>query len=611
MARCTIPALGLAVLVALCAPSCVRGDSVRGLAPTPPMGYNTWNDLECQPSEDKLRRIATKLKELGFLDKGYSYLTLDDCWMARSRDSSGNLVGDSTHFPSGIGGLAKYAHDLGFKFGIYTSRGHTTCAGFPASMGFEEADAETFARWGVDFVKNDGCWDPECGQHQDQYPVSGTCNAVGKRKAVDKYEKMFKQLQSKGHRIVHAVCGWQPWYALVGPKIGHMWRIGADVRDWPGVYDTVRIMEQLGDWHGPNSWNDPDMLIGSSSGAKLTLTPTQSRAQFSLWCIMAAPLFLGASVLNLSPHDIETYTNQEAIAINQDPSGRAATLVYSTCPAYPKFNMTLAQDGNLEFKVSKYEADVSCGSHRARTCGECPEGNGSTWCNGDCRWAKSTSTCKPRRRRRKEDSPDPWRMSEFRSAHMRDCHQVWTKELSTGKVALVAVNFGSKARGLEVPMDELGLPWGDHASVDDVWNKTGPVMNELADGTLRIELAADGGHVMLLLREPGPHASQEAGLLEEADLLAARAASVENVSGSSSLAEDAVESPAKHSPPQLKGAAQLKKLKATLDKTTQVMLVRVAILALIVVAGGMIFMSRRSMWCRRCLEGDTESPKHN
>ncbi|OLP82870.1 Alpha-galactosidase [Symbiodinium microadriaticum] len=81
--------------------------------------------------------------------------------------------------------------------------------------------------------------------------------------------------------------------------------VTADVRDWKGVYEAARVMEKLSSYHGPHGWNDPDMLIGSSQGAKLLLTPAQSRAQFSLWAVMSAPLMLGANVLKLTDFDLE------------------------------------------------------------------------------------------------------------------------------------------------------------------------------------------------------------------------------------------------------------------------------------------------------------------
>ena len=80
------------------------------------------------------------------------------------------------------------------------------------------------------------------------------------------------------------------------------------------------------------------MLVGSSPSAAVFNTPEQARTQFSLWSVMAAPLLIGSSVLNLSSWDLETYTNVEVIAIDQDPLGYAdpALLHCKLCRIFEK-----------------------------------------------------------------------------------------------------------------------------------------------------------------------------------------------------------------------------------------------------------------------------------
>jgi alpha-galactosidase len=77
------------------------------------------------------------------------------------------------------------------------------------------------------------------------------------------------------------------------------------------------------------------MLLGSSPGAVFSLQPAQSRTQFNLWCIMAAPLLIGSSLLDMTAFDLETYTNKEAIAVSQDPRGQQGFVVWSDCPLIP------------------------------------------------------------------------------------------------------------------------------------------------------------------------------------------------------------------------------------------------------------------------------------
>jgi len=513
------------------------------LVPTPPMGYNSWNDLECQPSEGKLRDVAKRLKDLGLLALGYKYVVVDDCWMAGRRDSGNTLVADAKRFPSGIRALADHVHSLGFKFGIYTSRGVHTCVGRPASMDHEELDAKTFASWGVDYLKNDGCADPDCGKKMKQFRErsTGLCPKEGRRKALAKYALMHAALNSTGRHIVHSICGWQPWYAVVGRRIGHLWRVGADVRDWAGIYEATRIMEQLSGYHGPNGWNDPDMLIGSSSGARLALSPLQARAQFSLWAVLPAPLMLGAAVLELSAVDREIYGNAEAIRVNQDRLGLAAKVAFSNCPPYPTFDMR-DQSGpdadpfDVDFVVNfsgtaDPENGVSCGRGvRAADCTSClvqrgPGGNKQSKprpnCGGDCHQVRGEPHCvlKPTSKRLRdgpvEDRYDPWRRSTLRSERMRQCQQVWTKALHGGDVALAAVNFATVERELLLPLARLGLLWAGpgvalrdlsapsamgHAAPAQIGNAS------LSADYLRLWLAPDGGHVLLRLG-PGPRAS--------------------------------------------------------------------------------------------------------
>lgn len=49
-------------------------------------------------------------------------------------------------------------HSRGLKLGIYADVGKNTCAGYPGSLGHYETDAQTFADWGVDLLKFDGCY---------------------------------------------------------------------------------------------------------------------------------------------------------------------------------------------------------------------------------------------------------------------------------------------------------------------------------------------------------------------------------------------------------------------------------------------------------------------
>jgi len=136
----------------------------NGLAPTPPMGWNSWNQVRCHHlTEQVVRDAADALVSTGMSEAGYRYVVVDDCWQAHTRGRDGALRAHPKRFPGGIKALADYVHDRGFKLGIYSSPGSRTCAmhweAYPGiaigSLGHEQQDAETFAGWGVDYLKYD------------------------------------------------------------------------------------------------------------------------------------------------------------------------------------------------------------------------------------------------------------------------------------------------------------------------------------------------------------------------------------------------------------------------------------------------------------------------
>ncbi|GHU72195.1 hypothetical protein FACS1894184_19820 [Clostridia bacterium] len=124
------------------------------------MGWNSWNTFSEKIDEQLLRGSADAIVSSGLRDAGYEYVVIDDCWSLKQRGSKGELVADPEKFPSGMKALAEYIHSLGLKFGMYSCAGTRTCADYPASFEHEFQDAETFASWGVDYLKYDYCYKP-------------------------------------------------------------------------------------------------------------------------------------------------------------------------------------------------------------------------------------------------------------------------------------------------------------------------------------------------------------------------------------------------------------------------------------------------------------------
>jgi alpha-galactosidase len=298
----------LMILLILSLPVIATAKKFEGLAPTPPMGWNSWNTFTTNINEKLVKEMAEALISSGMQEAGYEYIVLDDGWETKNRDPNGNLVPDPRKFPGGLKALGDYLHEKGFKFGIHNCAGTKTCAGYPGGRGHEYQDARSYASWGVDYLKYDWC------EH-------GTANAK------ETYKTMRDALYAAGRPVVLSLCEWgdnKPW--LWAKDIGHLWRTTGDITDCydcQEVYSMgwkVILERQVGlEKHaGPDHWNDPDMLEVGNPG----LTLAESRAHFSLWCILAAPLMAGNDVRKMSDEVRDILTNKEVIAIDQDPLGK-------------------------------------------------------------------------------------------------------------------------------------------------------------------------------------------------------------------------------------------------------------------------------------------------
>ncbi len=279
----------------------------NGLALTPPMGWNSWNIFGGNINETQIKQIADALVSTGMRDAGYIYLNLDDNWMANpARDANGNLRCDPTRFPNGMKALGDYIHSRGLKFGIYGDRGTMTCMGIPqsGSHGYEQQDANTYASWGVDYLKYDNCY-ADADIQAD-------------------YERMRDALASCGRPIVFSICAWQfqPWM----PNTGNLWRTTGDIsNNWNSICSILDQNSGLSAYAGPGRWNDPDMLEVGNGGC----TDSEYWSHFSLWCMMAAPLIAGNDIRSMSSSIRTILTNTEAIAVNQDPAGIQGTRISS------------------------------------------------------------------------------------------------------------------------------------------------------------------------------------------------------------------------------------------------------------------------------------------
>ncbi|WP_199780873.1 MULTISPECIES: NPCBM/NEW2 domain-containing protein [unclassified Streptomyces] len=306
-------AAGAVVPAAAHSPAPAAGTrAANGLALTPPMGFNNWNSTHCRAefNEDMVKGIADIFVEKGLKDAGYEYVNLDDCWAVPERDAEGKLVADPVRFPHGIEAVADYVHAKGLKLGIYTSAGTRTCdsVGIPGALGHEFSDAQQFADWGVDYLKYDNC------------------NNQGVD-AKERYTAMRDALVATGRPIVYSICEWgqnKPWEWAA--ELGNLWRTTGDINDsWGSMLSIMKQNLPLAAAAGPGHWNDPDMLEVGNGG----MTDTEYRTHFSMWSVMAAPLLIGSDLRTASRETFDILSNEEVIAVDQDPLGKQGEVLSS------------------------------------------------------------------------------------------------------------------------------------------------------------------------------------------------------------------------------------------------------------------------------------------
>jgi len=306
---------------------CLLAFSLGAAAQTPPMGWNSWNHFGLNhhpPTDAMIRAQAKAMVDTGMKDAGYTYVNIDDEWQG-GRDAQGNIFPNKKQFPDGMGPVADYVHGLGLKIGIYSSPGAKTCAKRVGSLGHEAQDANTFAAWGMDYLKYD--W----------------CSATGDKQTT--FYKMYQALQDTGRPFVYSIVdyGEQKVWKWAPAAGANLWRTGPDVHDdYYNMAETGFDNNGLEKYSGPTvginnapGWNDPDMLQVGNGG----MTISQYRMQMSLWSILAAPLIAGND-LTLLPNQqdgnqklyLAILTNPDIIAVDQDPLGQQGRRVWQEGP---------------------------------------------------------------------------------------------------------------------------------------------------------------------------------------------------------------------------------------------------------------------------------------
>jgi alpha-galactosidase len=309
------------------------GDAI---ALTPPMGWNSWNCFGTTVSDEKVRAAADAMVSSGLINHGWTYINMDDGWevpasapVDETRDSSGRIIANKS-FPD-MRALVDYIHSKGLRVGIYSSPGLSTCGGFTGSYGFEEPDAQQYANWGIDYLKYDWCSYASIADRIRKDPNPPSDNEILRQP----YRVMRDALLKQNRDIFFSFCQygignvWE-WAAQAG---ANSWRTTGDISDdWAKVSEIGFGQAGHEKFAGPGHWNDPDMLVVGRVGwghslHQTHLSPNEQYSHISLWCLLSAPLLIGCDLTRLDDFTLGLLTNDEVLAVDQDPLGRQASRI--------------------------------------------------------------------------------------------------------------------------------------------------------------------------------------------------------------------------------------------------------------------------------------------
>jgi len=325
------------------------GPGPNGLALTPPMGWMSWEVFRCHIDHTLFEQMTDRLVEDGYLAAGYDTVSVDDCWMNHSRDDGGHVIPNPKRFPAGMKALGDYMHSKGVRFGTYSDAGTMTCEKGPGMKGHEVDDANTFASWGVDYLKLDGC-----NNNHSNFPID--------------YPAAGSALQESGRNITYS-CSWpayigsnettKPFDAMIAAGC-NLWRNWRDIQcTWDSL---AAIIDHWGDYSevmqqsaGPGHWHDPDMLLIGND----CISIEQQKTQMAIWSISASPLIMGNDLRNISNESKAILLNKDAIAVDQDPLGKMGI----RHPAYNSSSPTqmwYRELSNGDIAVVLYFASAPC-----------------------------------------------------------------------------------------------------------------------------------------------------------------------------------------------------------------------------------------------------------
>ena len=314
----------------------VVGDQI---ALTPPMGWNSWNCFAGAVSQSKVEAAADAMVSSGLVDHGWTYVNVDDCWEVRaSRPADQRRAPDGHVLTNGkfpdMKAMADHIHAKGLRAGLYSSPGPSTCGGFTASFGYEWEDAARYAAWGFDYLKYDWCSYETVARAVKRDFSRRTDLTIDQRP----YVVMNRALRGQDRDVLFSFCQYGmgdvwDWGEGIG---GNCWRTTDDINDsWGSMAGIGFSQSDHAPYAGPGHWNDPDMLVVGKVGwgpslHPTKLTPNEQYTHISLWCLLSAPLLIGCDMTQLDPFTFSLLSNDEVLAVNQDPLGKQAQRVWAS-----------------------------------------------------------------------------------------------------------------------------------------------------------------------------------------------------------------------------------------------------------------------------------------
>lgn len=285
----------------------------NGEAPTPPMGWRSWNQFHGDITSSLMEEQFDALVSSGLAALGYVHAGIDDGWQACDsytvtpsnspafHDAHGVPIVNATKFPdTSLKSMVAHGTTKGLKVGWYAnncicheSGGHIRNETW-RNLSYA-GDVAQLVDAGFRGVKFDNC-----GLHNDMDYYTQLMNATGKTWMVERSDQ--------GHGTPTNLT-WCPY---------NMFRSSGDIRNtWNSLYHNLHTVTQYANLSRPNCWAYPDMLqVGRLAGP---LAAVESRTHFGAWCIVSSPLILGFDLTNKTVlNDVLPYVaNKEAIAVNQ------------------------------------------------------------------------------------------------------------------------------------------------------------------------------------------------------------------------------------------------------------------------------------------------------